>query len=268
MLRHQVGLGQQDLDLPADVGGVPRRPLRPELGDDPVRRPVPVDPAHLDRFEHGWGGRVAVAQGAQLVVPTRHQLRAVGGDDLVRPRIGPRPPIPHLTQPRPRLLTQVLAPPLSLVPVDVAVDLTGASAERPDIRRELVDLPSLGVQGEAACREDRPELRVGCDRGVPDPVDRLDHVAHAHRVQAPPGAGGEHAGVDLQVQMPMGVPGAGGVMPDHGCLDLLDRYLHLATARSYPGGCVLGDPADDLAGGLVLGFVKRGRDVWMKRGGQ
>lgn len=40
--------------------------------------------------------------------------RAVGGDDLVRPRVGPRPPIPHLTQPRPGLLTGMLAPPLSV----------------------------------------------------------------------------------------------------------------------------------------------------------
>ena len=235
---------------------------------DPVRRPVPVDPAHLGRFEHGGGGRVAVAQGAQLVVPTRHQLRAVGGDDLVRPRIGPRPPIPHLTQPRPRLLTRMLAPPLSLVPVDVAVDLTGPSAERPDVRRELLDLPSLGVQGEAACGEDRPELRVGGDRGVPDAVDRLDHVAHPHRVQAPPGAGGEDAGVDLEVQMPVRVTGPRRVVPDHRGLDPLDRHLHLPPARTDPGGRVLGDPADDLGGGLVLGFVQRGRDVWMKRGGQ
>jgi len=82
------------------------------------------------------------------------------------------------------------------------------------------------------------------------------------------GAGGEDAGVDLQVKMTVGVPGAGGVVPDRGCLDLLDRYLHLAATRSHPGGRVLGDPADDLGGGLVLGFLQRGRDVWMKRSGQ
>jgi len=42
-------------------------------------------------------------------------------------------------------------------------------------------------------------------------------------------------------------------VPDHRGLDLLDRYLHLATARSHTGGRVLGDPADDLGGGFVLG---------------
>ena len=216
----------------------------------------------------GGGGRVAVAQGAQLVVPPRDQVGAVGGDDLVRPRLGPRPPIPRLAQPRPRLLAGMLAPPLGFVPVDVAVDLTGPSAERPDVRRELLDLPGLGVQGEAACGEDRPELRVGGDRGVPDPVDRLDHVAHTHRVQAPPGAGRPDAGVDLQVQVTVRVAGPGRVVPDHRGLDLLDRHLHLPTARPDPGGRVLGDPADDLGGGLVLGFVQRGRDVWMQRRGQ
>ncbi len=196
-LRDQVGLCQQDLDLAADVRGVPRRPLRPELGDDPVRGPVPVDPSDLGRLERGGGGRVAVAQGVQLGVPPSDQVSAVRGDDLVRPRIGPCPPIPRLAQPRPRFLTGMLAPPLGFVPVDVAVDLTGPSAERPDVRRELGDLPSLGVQGETACGQGRPELRVGGDRGVPDAVDCLDHVAHTHRVQAPPGAGGEHAGIDL-----------------------------------------------------------------------
>jgi len=74
----------------------------------------------------------------------------------------------------------MLVPPLSLVPLDVAVDLTRPGAERPHIGRELLDLPSLGVQGEAACGEDRPELRVGGDSGMADAVDRLDHVAHAN----------------------------------------------------------------------------------------
>jgi len=62
----------------------------------------------------------------------------------------------------------------------VAVDLSRPSAERTDVRRELLDLPGLRIQGETARGEDRLELRVGGDRGVPDAVDRLDHVPHTH----------------------------------------------------------------------------------------
>lgn len=57
-------------------------------------------------------------------------------------------------------------------------------------------------------------------------------------------------------------------VPDHRSLDPLDRHLHLPTARPDPGGRVLGDPVDDLAGGLDLGFVQHGRDLRMKRCGQ
>jgi hypothetical protein len=63
-LGDQVGLCQQELDLAADVGGVPRRPFRPELGDHPVCRSVAIDPAHRGRLELGWGGWVPVAEGA------------------------------------------------------------------------------------------------------------------------------------------------------------------------------------------------------------
>jgi hypothetical protein len=155
----------------------------------------------------------------------------------------------------------MLAPPLSFIPVDVAVDLTGSGAERPDVRRELLDLPSRSVQGEAACGEDRPELRIGGDRGVADAVDRLDHVPHTNRMHAPPAAGGEHSGVDLEVQMPVRVAGSRRVVPNHRSLDLLDRHLHLLPSRPDPGGGVPGEPADDLRGGLVLGFVQRSRDL-------
>src|SRR5262249_15052396 len=153
----------------------------------------------------------------------------------------------------------VLAPPLGLVPVDVAVDLTGPGAERPDVRRELLDLPGLGVQGETVLSEDRPELRVGGDRGVPDAVYRLDHVAHTHRVEATPGAFGEDPSVDLEVQVTMGIAGPRRVVPDHGGLNPLDRHLDLPSARPDPSCRVPGAPADDLGGRLVLGFVQRGR---------
>jgi len=103
---------------------------------------------------------------------------------------------------------------------------------------------------------------------MPDAVDRLDHVSHAYRVQPPPGAGGEDAGVDLEVQMPVRVAGPRRVMPDHRGLDPLDRHLHLPPARSDAGGRVLGDPADDLGGSFVLGFVQRLRYLGIQSGGQ
>jgi hypothetical protein len=70
------------------------------------------------------------------------------------------------------------------------------------------------------------------------------------------------------MKMMVRTPGPGGVVADDGRLDLLDRYLHLPTTRPDPGCRVLSDPADDLGGSSVLGFVKRGGDVCMKRSGQ
>ena len=113
-----------------------------------------------------------------------------------------------------------------------------------------------------------PELGVAGHRGVADPVDRLDAVHHPDRVQAPPPAGGEHPGVDLQVQVPVRVAGAGGVVPHHRGLQLLDRDLHLSAPRPDPGGGVLGEPADDLGRGPVLGGVVGGGDLRVQCRGQ
>ena len=103
---------------------------------------------------------------------------------------------------------------------------------------------------------------------MPDPVDRLDAVHHADRVQPPPRAGGEDAGVDLQVEVAVRVAGPGGVVPHHRRLELLDRHLHLPAPRPDPGGGVLGEPADDLDRGPVLGGVVGGGDLRVQRRGQ
>ncbi len=131
-----------------------------------------------------------------------------------------------------------------------------------------MDLPGLGVQGEAECGKDCPELRVGGDRGVADAVDRLDHVAHAHRVQAPPCTGREDAGVDLEMQMPMRVAGPRRVVPDHRRLDPLHRHLDLPPTRTNPGRRVLRDPPDDLLGRPILSRVERLRHLGMQCRGQ
>ncbi len=58
--------------------------------------------------------------------------------------------------------------------------------------------------------------------------------------------------------MPMRVTGPRRVMPDHRGLDPLHRHLDLSSTRPDSGRRVLSHPADDLHGGLVLGFVQRG----------
>jgi hypothetical protein len=80
--------------------------------------------------------------------------------------------------------------------------------------------------------------------------------------------GGEHPGADLQVQMPVRIPGAGGVVPHRHRLHYPDRHLHLAAARADPGGRVPRQPADDLDRGAVLCRVVGGGDVFVQRGGQ
>ena len=112
------------------------------------------------------------------------------------------------------------------------------------------------------------EVGVARDGGVPDPVDGLDAVHDAHRVQSPPGAGGEDAGVDLQVEVAVRVAGPGGVVPHHRRLELLDGHLHLPAPRPDPGGGVLGEPADDLDRGPLLGGVVRRGDLRVQRRGQ
>ena len=260
-LSDHVGLRNQDLDRAADVGQVPRRPLRRQLSERPIRRAVAVDPRHRCRLQRGWSSRVAVAEVPQLGVPPRHQIGAAGRGDLVRAGVGPRPPIPHLPQLRPGLLTGMLAPPLGLVTVDVPVDLTRPGAERPDIRGKLRDLPRGRVEREAVGGEHGPELRVGGHRSMADAVDRLDHVPRPHRVQTPPPPLGPHAGVDLQMKMPVRITCSRRVVPNHGCFDLLNRNLHLAAARPDPRRRVLPHPPDDLRRRPVLGRVQRIRHI-------
>ena len=161
----------------------------------------------------------------------------------------------------------MLPAPGGLKTVDVATDLRSPRAERADIRRELDDLTGLGVEGEPMRGEDPTKLLSG-DGGVPDPVDRLNRIADPDRMDAASGAGRPDAGVDLEVRVAVRFAGPRGVVPDHCGLDLLDRYLHLAVPGPDAGGGVLGDPADDLGGGPVLGGVQRRGDLGMQGSGQ
>src|SRR5680860_806958 len=152
--------------------------------------------------------------------------------------------------------------------VHVAAYLGGAGTKGPDKPRQLDDLPAVLVQGEPGSGKGRPEVWVADHAGVADTVDGAQAVTYPHRMQAAPCVFGQDPGVDLQMQMPVGVTGPGGVVPHHRGLDLLDRHLDLMAPRPDPGGRVLGEPADDLLGGSVLGAVVGGRDLGVKRGGQ
>ena len=70
---------------------------------------------------------------------------AVLGDDLVRADLRPRAPVPHLPQPRTRLLGRMVGSPGRLIAVDVAADLSGPGAERTHVRDELTHLVGLRV---------------------------------------------------------------------------------------------------------------------------
>jgi hypothetical protein len=112
------------------------------------------------------------------------------------------------------------------------------------------------------------ELRVAGHHGLPNAIDGGEEVADADSVQPAPLVGGEHSGVELQVEMPVRIAGAGGVVPHRHRLQHIERHLHLPAARPNPGGGVPRQPADDLDRGAVLRGVVGGGDVRVHRGGQ
>ena len=140
----------------------------------------------------------------------------------------------------------------------MAADLPSPRAEGPDERSELPDLAGLGIEVEPVRGQDAPEVGVGGDGCVADPVDRLDTVSYSHGVDAAPGAGCPDPGVDLEVEVPVRVPGAGGVVPDHRRLKPLHRDLDLPAPRPHPGGRMLGHPAHDLGRRLILRCIQCG----------
>ena len=160
------------------------------------------------------------------------------------------------------------AAPGRLDAVHVAGYLCGAGTNGPDKPRQLDDLAAGRVQGEPAAGKGCPEVWVADHCGVADAVDGAQAVTHPHGMQAAPLVFGEDPGVDLQMQMPVRVTGPRGVVPHHRGLDLLHRHLDLMAPRPHPRGRVLGQPADHLLGGPILGAVVGGRDLGVKRGGQ
>ena len=245
--------------------------FRAEPGEHEVGGDVAVDPADLQtRLGHavnGWAGWWGEAEVAQLAVPRGDQVGAAAGHDLVGPRVRPCAAVPSTAQAWSGLLVGVLGTPCGFVSVDVAVDLCGALAEPGGVRRELTDLAVL-IEGVATCREGGPELGVAHHRGVPDPVECLDAVDDADRVQSTPRPVREDACVDLHVEVAVWVTGPRGVVAHDRCLDHLHRHLHLPATRTDPGGGVLGHPPDHLPSRPVHCRVVRGRDVGMECRGE
>jgi hypothetical protein len=263
-IHHDPGGGDQLLRLAADVGGIPRGTAGGQPGQHGVDGSVAVQPAHRGRDRVDGPAGVAVAEGDQLGHPSGGEVLAGLRDDLVRAALGPRPRIPGPPQRRPGRLAGVCGRPLPFVAIPVVSDLRGPGAEGTDVASELQYFSSR-AQGVAVAGQCGAELRVGGDRGVPDPVERGEEVPHADGVQPPPSPGGQHPGVDLQVQMPVRIPGPGGVVAHRHRLQHLHRNLHLPAARPHPGGRMLGQPADDLSRRAVLrGVVRRG-DVRVQR---
>jgi hypothetical protein len=157
----------------------------------------------------------------------------------------------------------MLGSPVRFVPVQQAADLGGAFGQRAHEGRELLDLARL-VEGVAVRGQRGPELRIAGDRGVPDAVERRDRVTDGHGVQPAPLPGREHPGVDLQMQVPVRVASAGGVVPHRHCLQRRDRHGDLGPAWPDPGGGVLAEPADDLPRGAVLRGLVSSREVRMQ----
>ncbi len=263
--RDKAGGGDPLLRLTANVSVVPCRPTSTEPSQDGLDRGVAAERPRPRRVKENRKTRlrrwVVVAERAQLVVPPLHELGAVLGNDLVGPRFLPGPAVPRLTELWPRFLARMIGSPLGFVAVDVAADLRRPRAEPAGVRRQLADLTGLRVEGEPRGGKGGTELGVGSHRCVPDPVQRLDAVSEADRVQATPLALGEDAGVELEVQVPVRVAGTRGVVADGDRLDPLDRDLDLPASWSHPGGGVLGHPADDLLRVAILRCVVRRCDL-------
>ena len=88
-----------------------------------------------------------------------------------------------------------------------------------------------------------------------------DGVPHGDRVDAPPFAGREHAGIDLHMQMPVRIPCPGRVMADHRRLHPFYRRRDLPAAGPDPARDVRADPTDHRRRRPVLRRLQRGRDV-------
>ena len=208
-LSDQPGLRDQHLGLSSDVGGVPRRPLRPESRQHELDCCLAIDVADPGRCQRHGVVWVDVPERSQFLVPPLDHLGAVLRHRLVRAGLRPCPPIPDLRAAvgpgsSPGWSARHSASYRSTLARICAVRALNAPTYGASSRIS----PVSGSIVNPAFASAAAELRIGGDRGVADAVDRLDHVPHANRVQSAPGSLREHPRVDLEMQMPVRIAGA------------------------------------------------------------
>ena len=209
-------------------------------------------------------GRVAgllqLAQPASL----RAELRRLLARPLVVPRLRVQPGAHH----RPRLLAGMRRLPLGFELGEVARHLRAALGHQRVPRLQLGHLAGHRIEGQAVRLEHRGELRVRRDDGRAEGADRALLPEQRPGVEPAPGAGRPHARPDLEVDVPVRVTSARGLVRDGHCLQLFDRHDLLLPARPDAGDRVLAEPGPDLhhrvplrhVQGLGHLRVQRGRD--------
>ena len=203
----EPGGGDPLLDLASDVGCVPGRAFGTQPAQHHLDGSVTIQPTDTRRRERDASTRVAVAKLVEVLVPGCNHGRTVGRDHLVGSCLGPGPPVPGPPELRSGFLSGVRSPPRRLVGVDVASDLRRARTEPSREGGQFGDLAGGRVEGEPVRCECCPEPGIGDDRCVADPVDRLQRVPGTDRMDAAPRSVGEDAGIDLEVQVAVRVPG-------------------------------------------------------------
>ena len=256
--------GDDPFDLAADVGEVPGRPALGRDASGPGR-PRP-----------GGSGRSASLRTAGSVGGAKPSSTSSATQRVAGP--SPRWARPCRVAPPPTPAGPMLgaAGPGSSPGCSSRHSASYRSMFRAICAARALNAPAYGAScGSLRCRVE--DVAVGGEaagtagrsiRGVADAVDGPDGVDHADRVQSPPPSGGEHPGIDLQVQVTVRVAGPRGVVPHHRGLQLLHRYLYLSAAGTHPGGRVLGQPPDDLDRGPLLGGVEGVRDLRVQGRGQ
>ncbi len=110
------------------------------------------------------------------------------------------------------------------------------------------------------------QLGVRGDDGGAEAADRALLPEQRRGVQAAPTAGRPHPRPDLEVDMPVRVASAGGVMHDRDGFELFDRHHLLLPARADPGDAVLPEPAPDLGHRIRLRRIQGLRYLRVQRG--
>lgn len=157
--------------------------------------------------------------------------------------------------------------PLGAEAVEVAGHLLAALAHDGVVGLQLRDLPTHRVEGQPVRVEHGGELRVRGDDRRAERSDRTLLPEQGRGVQTPPAACRPDTGADLEMNVPVRVARARGVMHNADGLKLLNWHDLLASPRADPGDGVLAEPAPDLGHRVSLRRVQRRRHIRVQGGG-